>query len=231
MKAKEIKLNDYTLSERVKAKMIITLFKTHQDKEELGFTLCSNPDNVITASEGLTGTSDGLIIDPRMCKKDEKFLGGYHTHPTEDSHASAEDLHYCGILKIVCAGGKTDNKIRCNIWKHERQSTEEYNKMVYDIRKGVTKYENPKYQPNFDCIRDIGPLFLDEKRIKEKDKDLKKKKLDVLALDRTDVSEREIIEAGTDLLNDTIKRDIRYNTLKKQIENESKKYYTEVEII
>jgi hypothetical protein len=158
-------------------------------------------------------------------------LGGYHTHPREDSHASAEDLHHCGILKIVCTGGKADNKIRCNIWKHEQQSIEEYNKMVYDIRKGKIKYENSKYQPNFDCIRSIGSLFLDEKRIKEKDKDLKKKKLDVLALDRSGISEREIIEAGTDLLNDTIKRDIRYNILKKQIENESKKYYTEVDII
>jgi hypothetical protein len=231
MKTNEIKLNDYTLPEKIKAKMIITLFKTHEDKEELGFTLCSNPDNVITASEGLTGTSAGLIIDPRMCKKDEKFLGGYHTHPMEDSHASAEDLHHCGIFKILCTGGKTDNKIRCNIWKHEQQSTEEYNKMVYDIHDGVTKYKNPKYQPNFDCIRSIGPLFLDEKHLKEKDQDLKKKKLDVLALDRPGISEHEIIGAGTDLLNDMIKRDIRYNILKKQIENESKKYYTEVEII
>jgi proteasome lid subunit RPN8/RPN11 len=229
MKTKEIKLDGYTLPERIKAKMILTLFKTHQAKKELGFTLCSNPDNIIVASEDIFGISDGIEIDPRLCKKDEKFLGGYHTHPTEDSSASAEDLHHCGILKIVCVGGKTDNKIRCNIWKHEQQSTEEYNKMVYDIRKGVTKYENSKYQPNFDCIRSIGPLFLDEKSIKEKDKDLKKKKLDVLAL--TNVSDHEIIEAGTDLLNDTIKLDMRYSVLKKQIEDKSKKYYNKIEIV
>ena len=42
MKAKEIKLNDYTLPERVKAKMILALFKTHQKQKELGFTFVQN---------------------------------------------------------------------------------------------------------------------------------------------------------------------------------------------
>ena len=72
------------LYQKVKAKMIIKLFKTHQAKKELGFTLCSKPDNIIIASEDITGTSDGMLVDPRMCKKDERFLGGYHTHPTKD---------------------------------------------------------------------------------------------------------------------------------------------------
>lgn len=83
-----------------------------------------------------------------------------NTHPTEDSHASAEDLHYCGIFKIICTGGKRDNKIRCNTWKHDQQSIGEYNKMVHDIRKGVTKFENQKYHPNFDCIRNMSRYFL-----------------------------------------------------------------------
>lgn len=69
MKTKEIKLNGHTLPERVKTKMIITLFKTHQNKEELGFALCSNPDNVITTSEDLTGTSDELIM--KITNKEE----------------------------------------------------------------------------------------------------------------------------------------------------------------
>ena len=190
MKGKEIKLNSYTLPERVKAKMIITLFKTHQSKKELGFTLCSKSDNIIIAKGDFTGSSDRVVIDPRMCEKDEKFLGGYHTHPREDSYASAEDLRYCGIFKIVCAGGN-DNKIRCNTWKHEQQSIGEHNKMIYDIDKGVAKPENPMYQPNFDCIRTMGSLFADEKYIKEKDKDLEKKELNLLMLNRSGAPEHE----------------------------------------
>lgn len=68
MKTKEIKLDGYTLPERIKAKMILTLFKTHQAKKELGFTLCSKPDNIIVASEDLIGTSERIVIDPKMCK-------------------------------------------------------------------------------------------------------------------------------------------------------------------
>jgi len=229
MKTK-IKLDGYTLPERVKAKMVLTLFRTHRAKKELGFTLCSKPDNIIVTGEDLTGTSDRIVIDSRMCKKDEKFLGGYHTHYMEDSHASAEDLRYCGILKIICTGGSNDNKIRCNTWQHEQQSVEKHNKMIYDIDKGIAKSENPMYQPNFDCIHTMGSLFSDEKYIKEKDKDLKKKELNLLALKKTGVPEHEIKEAETDLFDDAIKRDIFANILKKEIENESKKYYNEIEI-
>lgn len=99
-----------------------------------------------------------------------------------------------------------------------------------EIRKGIAKSENPKYQPNFDCLRTMNRLFLDEKYIKELDKDLDKKELQLLTLKESGASEHEIEEAGIDLFNDTIKRDIRANRLKKEIKNESNKYYNEVEI-
>ena len=109
---------------------------------------------------------------------------------------------------------------------------EEHNKMIYDIDKGITKSENPKYQPNFDCIRTIGPLFLDEQNIKEFDKDLEKKELKLSTfINKSGISECEIMEAVSNHLNDEKNRNTRYNILKEQIENESKKYYNEVEII
>lgn len=112
METKEIKLNGYTLPDKVKKKMRYTLHKTQQSKVEMGFTLCSKPDNIIRARGDCIGSSCKMVIDSKKCEKDEKFLGGYHTHPGEDSHASAEDLRYCGIFKIICTGGQTDNKIR-----------------------------------------------------------------------------------------------------------------------
>ncbi len=231
MKSKEIKLDSNTLPERVRTKMILTLFKTHQTKKELGFTLCSKPDNIIVASEDITGISDRIIIDPRMCKKDEKFLGGYHTHFGRDSYPSAEDLHYCGIFKIICTGGSVDNKIRCNTWKHGQQSVEAHNKMIYDIDKGITKSENMKYQPNFDCIRNMGSLFSEEKYIKEEvDKDLDEKKLRLYALERSGAPEKVIIEAENEIVDGIEKRNRSAIELTRKIINESKKYYNEIEI-
>lgn len=230
MQTSETMLDSYTLPERVKARMILTLFKTHQKQKELGFTLCSNPDNIIVAKEDIEGTSDRIVIDSRLCGIDEKFLGGYHTHFGQDSRPSAEDLHYCGILKITCSGGN-DNKIMCNTFKHNQLPAEEYNKMVYDIDKGETKAENPKYQQNFDCVRNIGPLFLEEKNLKEKGKDLEKKKLRVLDLSNSGAPEREMLEAGIDIINDVRKIDILADILKRQIEDTSKRYYNELEII
>ena len=57
-----------------------------------------------------------------------------------------------------------------------------------------------------------------------------KKELNLLTLNKSGASEREIIEAAIDLINDTIKRDRFVRKLAKEIENESKKYYNEVEI-
>lgn len=52
--------------------MALKLFYTQQ--EELGFALCSKSDNVIVAGKDLKGTSDSIVIDPKTCKEDEKFL-------------------------------------------------------------------------------------------------------------------------------------------------------------
>ncbi len=86
MQTNEIKLNGYTLPERVKTRMVLKLHGTQQ--KELGFALCSRPDNIIVEGQDIEGTSDRIIIDPSMCKNGKKFLGLYHTHPSDDSRAS-----------------------------------------------------------------------------------------------------------------------------------------------
>ena len=95
----ETKLNSYILTEELKKKMRDILHKSQQVKIEIGFTLCSKPDNIIRSREDRIGDSREIEISPRVCEKDEKFLGGYHTHPKVDSNASARDLRYCGMAK------------------------------------------------------------------------------------------------------------------------------------
>lgn len=226
MKTKEIKLNGYILPNNVKDNMEGLLDKT--SKEEIGFVLCSK-DNIIRRGKYFVGSPSEMIVDPRTCEKDEKFLGAYHTHPKDDSQPSARDLRYCGIFKIVCTGGKADNKIRCHTWKYEQPSVDEYNKMIYDISEDKIEPKNPKYKQNFGCINDILPLYLEEKRIKEKvDEDLRERELRLLSI-KGSVS-AETIEEGGKLFEDTVKRDIYANILKKETGNRSKKYYNEMEI-
>lgn len=67
----EIKLNGYTLPERVKTRMVLKLRGTQQ--KELGFALCSRPDNIIVEGQDIEGTSDRIIIDPSMCKNGKNF--------------------------------------------------------------------------------------------------------------------------------------------------------------
>lgn len=52
--------------------MILKLLETQQ--KELGFALCSKPDNIIVESQDVEGASDGIVIDPSMCKNDKNLL-------------------------------------------------------------------------------------------------------------------------------------------------------------
>lgn len=231
METKETKLNGYILTEELKKKMRDTLLKTQQTKKEMGFTLCSKSDNIIRPRGDHTGDLLKIKIDSEACEKDEKFLGGYHTHFGTDSSASATDLRYCGIDKTTCIGGYTDNKIRCYIWKYEQSSLEESNKIVDSINKGITKYENSKHQHIFDCIRDMNPLFLGDIYIREKlDKDLEKTESRLLALKKTGGPKYEITKIENEINTRKRKRDKFVDELYKKVQDKSKKYYNEVEI-
>lgn len=196
----------------------------------MGFTLCLNPDNIIIPGRDLTGESHKIEIDPGACNEDEKFLGGYHTHPTANSQASADDLHHCGKFKIICTGGKTDDKIRCHTWKYEQLSSEDIGKIADNVNKGITNFESLKYQKSFDCFNTIGPLYLEETRVKDKmDKKLDNIKSSLSDLRRYGTTEsvsraQNVLTTLTDSRNTYIKK------LVKEIKNESKKYYNEVEI-
>ncbi len=224
------KLNSYILTDEVKNAMKDKLYETQQTKKEMGFTICSKPNNIIKARGDLIGDSHKIEIDPGACSKDEKFLGGYHTHPEKDSQASAEDLHYCGKFKIICTGGQTDNKIRCHTWKYKQLSSEDINKMADIFKKETTNSEKLKYQQSFDCFDTIGPLYSRETNVKEN----MDKKLDDIKSLLSVLKKSGAIESTARVQNmlttATSTRNIYVNKLREEIKNESKKYYNEVEI-
>ena len=221
-------LNGYILPDKIKQDMRSKLDDTQQD--ELGFALCSK-DNMIVEGRHTTGTPDGITIDSSMCKKEEKFLGGYHTHPIGrgDSYASAEDLIHCGTNKIICMGGKTDNKIRCNIWKYGQLSSEDITKMKEDTNNNITEYERSRYQKSFDCGNSFYPLSLEEKKIKKLNKDLDDTE-SLLSDSRRYMTVESMTRVRNTLNMLTEIKNIRTNRLIREIENKSKKYYNEVEI-
>ena len=219
-------LNGYILHDKIKQDMRSKLDDTQQD--ELGFALCSE-DNIIVEGKHATGTPDGITIDSSMCKKGEKFLGGFHTHSREDYYPSAEDLIRCGTFNIICTGGKSDNKIRCDTWKHEQLSSGDINKMKEDTNRNITESERFRYQKSFDCGNTIWPLLSEEKDIKKLNKGLN----DIESL--LSNSRRYMTVESVTRVRDTLNmlteiKNIRTNRLVREIENKSKKYYNEVEI-
>jgi len=214
-----IKLNSYILPDNIKDEMKNKLDKTRQDKVELGFTLCANSDNIIRSRGSPTGTSNKIEIDPRACKRDEKFLGGYHTHAKSDSYPGAEDLIHCGINKITCTGGM-DDKIRCNIWKYAQLSSEDKYKMINGYRLG---HKNPKYQLTFDCISDLEPLYKEERYIKSLDVHLDELESSIagVTISPSITMQRSFVK--------TI-RDRHASILIEGIKNKSEKYFNEIEI-
>lgn len=220
------RLNSYILPDNIKNDMIDTLDKTQLNEE--GFALCSQ-NNTITKGEYGIGTSNRLMFGPMPCKN-EKFLGFYHTHPKGDSQPGAEDLYRCGRIKIVCTGGKKDNKRMCHTYKGEQPSEGEHKKLVYNYFEGKIKPDNPIFQSNLDCLSNMIPLYEESERIKKVDEGLNDRKLRLFSLREPDISRPEIIEEARKLFSDTMERDRQTNTVNEELRKGSRKYYNEVEI-
>ncbi len=217
------RLNSYILPDDVENNMKERLHKTRQN--ELGFTLCSNQNNIITANGYREGKSDRIEIDIEACDKDEKFLGGYHTHPKGNSLASAEDLAHCGAFKAICIGGVKDDGIRCQIWKQKQISKEDGLIIAKDIKDNKKQPTNKEHKTNFNCANIMSILAKKEDILVGMDKDIDNIKSFLSIINKplsTDL-QNTIITAGES-------RDTYANKLKEEIENESKKYYNEVKI-
>lgn len=219
------RLNSYVLADKVKKKMKGKLYDSRQTKEEMGFTLCSKSDNIIRARGDHKGDSRKIKIDPGACNTDEKFLGGYHTHPGGDSSASIIDLSHCGLHKIICIGGDKDDRIKCQIWKQKQISKEDVLIIAEDIKNNKKQPTNPEHKVNLDCINVMSILKDEEDNLEKMDKDIDKMKSFIPIIKKfgyTTIQDKIIAAVEA--------RDMYNNRLKEEIKNELKKYYNEVEI-
>lgn len=217
------KLNSYILTDELKEVMRKRLYETRDEKREKGFTLCSKLNNVISARGDHKGDQNKIKIDPEVCYKDEKFLGGYHTHLRGDSNPSITDLSHCGVHKIVCIGGVKDDEIKCQIWKQKQISKEDALIIAKDLKNN--KQPTKEYKINYDCQNNMSILAEKEDILVGMDKNIDNIKSFLSILNKPlsiDLQNKVIFAVNV--------RDTYANKLKEEIKNESQKYYNEVEI-
>lgn len=164
MKTKEIRLNSYTLSDNSIDTMRNALDISRHIKKEIGLTMCSKQDNVITPRGWHVGKKRSAPI-VRKCNEGEEYVGYYHTHPIATSKATGIDLAKCGDSKIMCVGGvseqrlqrgQTTDNVNCYIWKDKVISVQEGEQILTDVLKGRKEPRNPEHRQHFNCSNTIG---------------------------------------------------------------------------
>jgi hypothetical protein len=112
-----IKLNSFILSDNIIDKMKKDLDETKIENREIGFIFCLNlTDNILIDRGHCKGDGCKIVAHP-FCKADEKFVGGYHTHPGNISEPSIPDMVEMYRQKFECIGGGSDDKIKCYVRK------------------------------------------------------------------------------------------------------------------
>lgn len=158
------RLNSYTLSDDSIETMRNALYRSRHVKKEIGLTMCSRQDNVITL-RGEHEEEARKISIKRQCNEGEEYVGYYHTHPGSTSKATSVDLRLCGTSKILCVGGKAEQKgqgrqikdnVRCYTWKDKAISVHEGEQLFADVHKGRKEPRNPEYKAHFNCLNTIG---------------------------------------------------------------------------
>jgi proteasome lid subunit RPN8/RPN11 len=161
------KLNGYNLPDKTIDQMKIIYNKSVQLNSELGFVLCSDKTGDLHARNICSGEDCSIEIKSK-CEKEEKFAGTYHTHPSSNSDASANDLSKCGFVHNACIGA--DDKTTCYIWKHTPITKEKHSEFVKLLSKGIEKIDDQIYNKNFECIKDLGPYSIIEDKMPGIDK-------------------------------------------------------------
>jgi proteasome lid subunit RPN8/RPN11 len=221
------RLNSYILTDTVKEKMENTLRDTKE--EEKGFTLCSESDNTIIPKGDYTGGSNKINIYPEICK-DKKFVGGYHTHPRDDSSPSIADLSHCGVHKIVCIGGYKDNKIKCQIWKQNQVSKKDMIYTYEDIGRHKKLPTNPKLKISFDCANAMTILSIKEDYLNTFDDALNSIEKTLIMMKQEKAPRNIIRKLEKELEDNNNKRDNLVNQHIEQVTKGRKMYYNEVDL-
>jgi len=172
-----IKINGNTLTDELIHIMRLLRSKSIKTGSEAGLTLCEDQKGNLNARNIRNGDLHTVAIVAE-CNEGEKFAGTYHTHPENESKAPASDLIYCGVSKHLCIGGETDNKIRCYTWKHNTINNDKFYELGKMSNRGIQN-NNPTYQKNFECIKDLAPIINLENNVRDRNQAIIKMRQDL----------------------------------------------------
>lgn len=165
-----VKLNSHTLPDNSIGTMRNVLDRSRYIKKEIGLTMCSRQDNVITLRGEHEGEENRVSIN-RQCNEGEKYVGHYHAHHKGTSKATSGDLAQCGTSKILCVGGISEQEIQkgqindsvaCYIWKDNVISVQEGKQLFADVLRGREEPHNPEHKSHFNCLNTIGKYAVEQ---------------------------------------------------------------------
>jgi len=109
------KLGQFTLTDKTIEKMRNKLKRNERVKRELGFSLFQK-NNMLIDRWHCTGNK-GCISPSDKCINGEELVGGFHTHPDDNSDPSLGDMQNAYREGLECIGGFLDQKIVCYVRK------------------------------------------------------------------------------------------------------------------
>jgi len=142
---KDSSINSFYIPKETTEAMNKLNYKTHLDKREHGMSLCIRKNKKVVPGKESIGDFDSIDI-PETCKrKEDKYLGSFHTHPRpSEARFSAMDLFSsCDKRsKIDCIGMNKEGEIQCFIKRNPNESCQEDAKPLVDVE-DTYKYLDP----------------------------------------------------------------------------------------
>lgn len=111
------KINSYVITHATMKKMETLIKDTHKTGKEHGMSLCVEKDGH-RIKEGIVskGTDRGIEVSEECKEKNERYVGSFHTHPSDSETApSAQDLHSSclSMSSLDCIGKNKIGEIVC----------------------------------------------------------------------------------------------------------------------
>ena len=127
--------DSYVLIQPTMNEMLEQIKKTHETGKEHGMSLCSRNHQILIGQKSI-GTDTGISLSEKCANKKDKYIGSFHTHPTDSEAApSAQDL-FSSCLRISnldCIGKNSKGEIVCYDKKEKGSSCIRDAKPLKDI--------------------------------------------------------------------------------------------------
>lgn len=136
-----VKLNSFTLPDKVIDIMKEKLRKSEETKREFGFNLCKIDDTDELKDDVHCIGSECNIRLYETCKIGKK-VGLFHTHPINGGSGatkmSLSDMQNGYFYGITCIAGVEDKKIKCFVRKNDFNQ-EDYELIIYNRQRHESK--------------------------------------------------------------------------------------------